>query len=42
VLIEGLRIAMFAAGIPDIPSFKEAPLDEEARPSGCEGQGSAR
>jgi isopentenyl-diphosphate delta-isomerase len=42
VLIEGLRIAMFAAGIPDIPSFKEAPLDEETRPSRCGEQGSAR
>jgi isopentenyl-diphosphate delta-isomerase len=35
VLIAGLRIAMFAAGIPDIPSFREAQLDEETRPSGC-------
>ena len=42
VLIEGLRIAMFAAGIPDIPSFREAPLDEETRPSGCGEQGSAK
>lgn len=41
VLIEGLRIAMFAAGIPDIPSFKEAPLDEETRHSGCAESGSA-
>lgn len=42
VLIEGLRIAMFAAGIPDIASFKAAPLDEEIRPCGCGEQGSAR
>ncbi len=35
VLIAGLRIAMFAAGIPDIPSFKEVLLDEEPRRSGC-------
>jgi isopentenyl-diphosphate delta-isomerase len=42
VLIEGLRIAMFAAGVPDIPSLKEAPLDEQTRPSGCGEQPSAR
>lgn len=35
ILIEGLRVAMFAAGIPDIRSFKETPLDEENRPPAC-------
>ena len=35
VLIAGLRIAMFASGIPDIPSFKEVLLDEEPHRSGC-------
>jgi len=40
VLIEGLRIAMFAAGIRDIRSFKAAPLEEEARQGGCGQQGS--
>jgi isopentenyl-diphosphate delta-isomerase len=42
VLIEGLRIAMFAAGIPDVPSFKAAPLDEDSCFSGCAEAGSAR
>jgi isopentenyl-diphosphate delta-isomerase len=41
VLIEGLRIAMFAAGIPDIPSFKEASLDELIPSSGCGASRSA-
>lgn len=35
VLIEGLRVAMFAAGIPDISSFKATPLDEETHLHAC-------
>ncbi len=32
VLIQGLRIAMFAAGLPDIPSLKAARLESEGPP----------
>ncbi len=33
VVIEGLRIAMFTAGIPDIPSLKAATLQEVSQPT---------
>ena len=41
ILIEGLRIAMFAAGLPDIPSFKATPVDELIRLPSCGETGSA-
>jgi len=34
VMIEGLRIAMFTAGIRDIPAFKAVPLDERRHAHG--------